>query len=82
MTIIDVLMPLESPVHDIRPAEEGMEVEFVYSAAIHFLYRSQPCYEQMLDVLETAYSQGHSVLATTDFNESSGILDVRKPLEP
>ncbi|MFH1437337.1 MAG: hypothetical protein ABIJ56_16655 [Pseudomonadota bacterium] len=82
LTIIDVLMPLESPLHDIRPAEDGVEVVFIYSAAIHFLYRSHPCYEQMLGVLETARSRGLSVLATTDFNNGNRILDARTLLEP
>lgn len=82
MTIIDLIMPLESEVHDITPAADGMEVELVYSAAIHFLYLSYPCYEQMLAAIETAQRQGSSVLVCTDFNDGNKILDARPPLEP
>lgn len=77
MNVIDVLMPYDSPLVAVRPSPEGMEVELVYSAAIHFLYRSHPCYDQMLGVLEAAMADGSYVLVSTDFNEGNGILDAR-----
>ena len=82
MTITKVIMTLESPVHDLRTAAEGTEVELDYSAAIHFLHLSHPCYEQMLAALETALSRDSAVLVSTDCNDGSRILDVHEPLEP
>jgi hypothetical protein len=77
MNVIDVLMPYDSPLVALEPFAEGMEVELVYSAAIHFLYRSHPCYDRMLGVLEAAVADGSYVLVSTDFNEGNGILDAR-----
>jgi hypothetical protein len=77
MNVIDVLMPYDSPLVALEPSVEGMEVELVYSAAIHFLYLSHPCYDQMLEVLRAAMADGSYVLVSTDFNEGNGILDAR-----
>ena len=82
MTIIHLLLPLESPVRAVRTAAEGTEVELDYSAAIHFLHLSHTCYEQMLAALETSLSRGSAVLVSTDYNDGNRILDVREPLEP
>jgi len=79
MMIIDLIMPLESTVHSITSAADGMQVELVYSAAIYFLYLSHPCYEQMLAAIETALIRGSTVLASTDFNDGNRILDAREP---
>ena len=82
MTIINLIMSLESPVHDVRTAAEGTEVELVYSAAVHFLQLSHPCYGQMLAAIETAHREGSNVLVSADYNDGSRILDAREPLDP
>lgn len=77
MTIIDLLMPLESQVQAISPDTDGVFVELAHSHAIQFLNRSHPCYEQLLTAIETAQRQGSVVLVCTDYNDGNKILDAR-----
>jgi hypothetical protein len=73
--ITNLLVPLSVGVGDIRPLVNDKEVELIISHAKHFLRRSNPDFEQMLETLEWARTNKTlvAVIETADHN----IIDVR-----
>jgi hypothetical protein len=77
--ISDLLLPLRYTVAGIRRTPEGdgdLEVELVISQARHFLRRSNPDFDELRAMLETALKQGTTVLVTETRDEHD-IIDVR-----
>ena len=73
--ITNLRVPLSVGVENITPAGEDMEVELVISHAKHFLRRSNPDFEQLLETLERARAN-KSLVAVTE-TEQHDIIDVR-----
>lgn len=80
--ILDFLIPMENQVHALIAKQDGVEVQLMPSAAIHFLPRSHPAFERFLGTLEYARQLGTLVLVTTDYDHRNEIKDVREPLAP
>ncbi|MBN2496858.1 MAG: hypothetical protein JXR96_19865 [Deltaproteobacteria bacterium] len=76
-----VLVPYDSPVAALREQAEWVEVELIYSAAIHVLRRDQPGFDVMLAELEASLADGTHRLVT-ETRDSHEIIDVRPPLNP
>src|SRR5262249_50330752 len=73
--ITDLRVPLSVGVENITPVGEDMEVELVISHAKHFLRRSNPDFEQLLETLERARAN-KGLVAVTE-TEDHDIIDVR-----
>ncbi len=73
--VLDVEQPYVSPVVEVRPAQAGVEVLLVYSAAVHVLREAQPGYQAMRALLEAAVQSGASVVLTE--KDGLGVVDVR-----
>lgn len=78
--IQQVLVPYESPVARLIEHDDRVEVHLVYSAAIHYLERAHPDFEQMYADLAASAEQGHELLVT-ETRDTHLIIDVRPPLE-
>ncbi len=79
--IQEVLVPYDSPVANLREQADRVEVELIWSAAIHVLMRDQPGFEDMLAELQASLDDGSNRLVT-ETRDSHEIIDVRLPLEP
>jgi len=75
--ILDVIMPIEGPVVSVTEAENGAEVLLAYSAAIHFLWAGNECYDYLYQVLVDAVAEGSDQEVSDDLNGDDGIVDVR-----
>jgi hypothetical protein len=73
--VLEVRHTLVSPVAQLRPTDDGVEVLLVWSAAVHFLYSTQPSYDAWLALLEAALADGANVVITE--KDGQGIIDVR-----
>lgn len=73
--ILHLELPLVSPVHSLEPNDEGVEVQLIHSAAIHFLALAHPKFQEMLAVLEAALRDGATVVVSE--KDGRGIVDVR-----
>lgn len=73
--ILDVEQPLVSTIERLVPTDEALRVELTYSAAIHFLYPTNPRFQEMADFLHDALANGDSVVVTE--RHAEGIIDVR-----
>jgi hypothetical protein len=76
-TVIDVIQPIEGPVAAVSLAENGAEVQLVYSAAIHFLWASNECFDYLFQALVDALADGSDQEVSNDLNDDDGIVDVR-----
>ncbi len=75
--ITELLIPLTVRIGDLTPTATGdaVEVELIVSQARHYLRRTNPDFQQLLNTLRAAKEQGTAVLVTeTDDHE---IIDVR-----
>lgn len=79
--IQEVLVPYDSPVANLREQPDRVEVELIWSAAIHVLMRDQPAFQDMLAELEASLADGTNRLVT-ETRDSHEIIDVRLPLAP
>jgi hypothetical protein len=73
--ITNLRVPLSVGVENITAVGEDMEVELVISHAKHFLRRSNPDFEQLLETLERARAS-KTLVAVTE-TEDHDIIDVR-----
>ncbi|HOX47090.1 MAG TPA: hypothetical protein PK668_26085 [Myxococcota bacterium] len=73
--IQDLELPYVSPAHSVDETAEGAEVQLIYSAAIHFLYLTQPKYQAMLALLQDSVTSGASLVVSE--KDQVGIVDVR-----
>ena len=73
--ITSLRVPLSVGVENIAPVGEDMEVELVISHAKHFLRRSNPDFQQLLETLERARAT-KALVAVTE-TEQHDIIDVR-----
>ena len=73
--ILDVALPLVSPVQALNETDASVEVALVYSAAIHYLYRTKPGFHEMLGLLQAALASGDTLVVTE--KDGQGIVDVR-----
>lgn len=78
--ITEVLLPREVKVGAIAPTDTGdaVEVELIISQARHYLRRTNPDFQELLNTLEIAQAEGSPVLIT-ETQDSREIIDV-KPL--
>jgi hypothetical protein len=75
--VLDVIQPIEGPVAAVTLAENGAEVELYYSAAIHFLWASNECFDYLYQVLVEALGDGSDQEVSNNLNTNDGIVDVR-----
>jgi hypothetical protein len=73
--ITNLLVPLTVGVENITPVMNDMEVELIISHAKHFLRRTNPDFEQLLETLERA-RVNKTLVAVTE-TEDHDIIDVR-----
>jgi hypothetical protein len=73
--IVAVALPIVSPVQALNETEAGFEVALVYSAAVHYLYRTTPGFQEMLGLLQDALATGDTLVITE--KDGPGIVDVR-----
>ena len=78
--VIDFLFPLETRVQSVTHEPDGVEVLLTNSHAVHFLWRSNPCFDHLLEELEAALEDQSDVLVTED--DELGIVDIRPPFGP
>lgn len=76
--ITELLCPLTVSVGDITPtaAKDGVEVELHISHARHYLRRTNPEYQQLLNTLRAASKQGVMAIVT-ETPDQHEIIDVR-----
>lgn len=75
------LLPFEGTVIAMVDREDFVAVEFVPSAAVHVLDRSNPDFQALRTALERSLNDGAVVLVTETPTEHE-IIDVRQPLVP
>lgn len=73
--ILDVALPIVSPVQALNETTAGVEVALVYSAAVHVLCRTTPGFQELLGLLQDALATG-DILVVTE-KDGQGIVDVR-----
>jgi hypothetical protein len=83
--ITELLCPLTVRVESLTPTATGdiIEVLLLISHAQHYLKRTNPNFQQLLSILQSAQEQGTTVLVT-EVLDTHEIIDVRispKPLE-
>ncbi|HAX74403.1 MAG TPA: hypothetical protein DCY88_00840 [Cyanobacteria bacterium UBA11372] len=84
--ITELLLPREVRVGAITPTDTGdaVEVELIISQARHYLRRTNPDFQQLFNILQTAQEEGIPVLVTETL-DGYEIIDVKslpkRPLE-
>lgn len=75
--IDDLEVPYESPVAEVHEDDlvDGWAVLLVYSAAIHVLHETHPCFDEFLDILQDSLVDGSEVILTE--TDPDDIVDVR-----
>lgn len=76
--ITELLLPREVKVGAITDTGDAVEVELIISQARHYLRRTNPDFQELLNTLQTAREEGTPVLVTETLDERE-IIDV-KPL--
>ncbi len=80
--ITEVLVPLSVKVGIITPLDNAdVEVELIVSQAKHYLRRSNPDFQKLLDSLKKAKDENEDVLVTEDPN-THDIIDIRPNPNP
>ncbi len=81
--ITELLLPREVRVGEITPTATGdaVEVELIISQARHYLRRTNPDFQQLLNTLQTAQEEGNPVLVTETL-DGYEIIDVRPLPKP
>jgi hypothetical protein len=76
-TVVNVIMPIEGPVAAVTPTADGAEVELMHSAAIHFLWNTNECFDHFYQSLVDALADQSDQEVSEDPNGDDGIVDVR-----
>ena len=81
--ITELLIPREVRIGAITPTASGdaVEVELIISQARHYLRRTNPDFQQLLNILQTAQEEGNPVLVTETL-DGYEIIDVRPLPKP
>ena len=81
--ITELLLPREVRVGAITPTDtdDAVEVELIISQARHYLRRTNPDFQQLLNILQTAQEEGIPVLVTETL-DGYEIIDVKSLPKP